>query len=100
MATKSLHKLLNTHSDGALGDVVRKAQDMGRLTHILAQVLPPDDAQAIVAANIREDGELVVLAASPAWAARLRFLTDSLIDAAKTRDPSVTCCTGRGARQD
>ncbi|MBT8098290.1 MAG: DUF721 domain-containing protein [Gammaproteobacteria bacterium] len=71
---------------------------MGDLLQILQKALPPDQAGAIAAANIREGGELVVLASSPAWAARLRFETEPLIDAARAHGNDVTSCTVRVLR--
>ncbi|MDX1516526.1 MAG: DciA family protein [Woeseiaceae bacterium] len=63
--------------------MVERAQAMGALAGTLAAALPADDRQALVAANLRADGELVVIAASPAWAARLRFEAAALLDAAR-----------------
>ena len=42
---------------------------MGALVATLQTALPDDMSQSVRAANIRDDGELVILAASPAWAA-------------------------------
>ena len=98
MPTKSLENLLNPNNDGGLGEIVRHARDMGVLVQMLQMSLSPDEAGSIVAANIREDGELVVLVASSAWASRLRFETDSLIAAAQKTGATVTSCTVRVSR--
>ena len=98
MPAKRLENLLNPSNDGGLGEIVRHARDMGELVQMLQLSLPPDQAGSIVAANIRDDGELVVLAASSAWASRLRFETDRLIDAAKQTGASVESCTVRVSR--
>jgi hypothetical protein len=98
MSEKSLEKLLNPNDDGGLGEIIRHARDMGDLVQILQKALPAEQATAIAAANIRDDGELVVLASSSAWAARLRFETDPLLAAAQTRDPKVVKCTIRVLR--
>ena len=98
MSAKSLEKLLNPCNDGGLGEVVRHARDMGELVQMLQMTLSPDQAGSIVAANIRDDGKLVVLAASPAWASRLRYETDSLIEAAKKTGATVNSCTVRVSR--
>ena len=98
MPTKSLENLLNPNNDGGLGDIVRHARDMGELVQMLQMSLSPDHAVGIVAANIRDDGELVVLAASSAWASRLRFETDTLVEAAKKTGATVTSCSVRVSR--
>ena len=68
MASDELKNLLNPCNDGELADIVRRAREMGELTHILSKGLPGEYAGAIVAANLREDGDLVIIAASSAWA--------------------------------
>lgn len=98
MPFKRLEKLLNSNDDGGLGDIVRHAQDMGELVQSLQLQLPEDTAAAIVAANIRDDGELIVLASSPAWAAKLRFEADALMAAARQSGASVTSCKVRVSR--
>jgi len=100
MATKSLENLLNPSKNGDLGRIVRRARDMGELAAALARVLSPDEGASIVAANLRENGELVVLCQSPAWAARLRFSSDVLLDAARAHGAKASRCTIRVARSD
>jgi hypothetical protein len=65
---------------------------MGELTHILQQSLDADVAPALKAANLRGDGELVLLCASSSWAARLRFEADRLVAAAKAAGLDVQRC--------
>ena len=93
MATDKLKNLLNPSNHGDLGDLIKRAKRMGELTEILSNALPESDRSAIVAANIREDGELVVICASSAWASRLRYETDKLLNAA--RESGVTAKTCR-----
>jgi len=95
MATKQLGNLLNPSNDGDLGDIVRRAREMGELTGVLARALPEDQAQGIVAANVRENGELVVIAATSAWASRLRYEADSLLKAAKEAGFKANTCRVR-----
>ncbi len=71
---------------------------MDELTRTLVTGLRSDAGQAIVAANLREDGMLVVLASSPAWAARLRFDSDAILDAAHAAGIDARDCTVRVAR--
>ena len=98
MSVKSLENLLNLNGDGGLGDIIRHARDMGELVPVLQACLPEDEAHSVVAANIRGDGELVVLASSPAWAAKLRFEAESLMRAARQTGTEVTSCTVRVSR--
>jgi hypothetical protein len=95
MPPKSLGNLLNPNDHGELGDIVRHAREMGQLLGALQRALAPDEAASVLAANIRDGGELVVLAASPAWAARLRFQADILVAAARTAGARVASCTVR-----
>ena len=68
---------------------------MGELTHILSKGLDNEYAGAVVAANMREDGELVVIVASSAWASRLRYETEALIEAACKAGLAPTTCRVR-----
>ncbi len=95
MASKQLGNLLNPSNGGDLGDIVRRARDMGALTAVLARALPDDQAQGIIAANVREDGELVVIAATSAWASRLRYEADSLLKAAQAAGFKAHVCRVR-----
>ena len=95
MPVKSLENLLNPNDDGGLGDIVRHARDMGKLVALLQSSIGADEARSVIAANIRDDGELVVLASSPAWAAKLRFEAEALMTAARQSGAEVTSCTVR-----
>jgi len=95
MASDELKNLLNPSNGGELADIIRRAREMGELTHVLSKGLPGDYAGAIVAANLREDGELIVIAASPAWASRLRFETDTLLATARDAGLSPSACRVR-----
>jgi hypothetical protein len=99
MPVKSLEELLKASNAGGLGEVVRHARDMGDLVQILQNSLPAEQQAAISAANIRHDGELVVLANSSAWASRLRYETDVMIAAARTTGKQVNKCTVRVGRE-
>lgn len=95
MPAKQLSSLLNPIADGDLGDIVRRARDLGELTEVLARALPEDHAGAIVAANLRKNGELIVIAASSAWASRLRYETETLLEAARSEGVTVQTCRVR-----
>ena len=98
MAAKSLGKLLNPSKGGDLAKIVQRAQDMGELASALVRALPPDEGAAVLAANVRDDGELVVLCQSSAWASRLRFSADALLEAAKAQGIDASRCSVRVAR--
>ena len=98
MAAKSLENLLNPSKDGDLANIVRRAQDMGRLATALVRALPADEGASILAANVRDDGELVILCRSSAWASRLRFEADALLAAARRHGADVSRCRVRVAR--
>ena len=95
MAPEQLKNLLNTCSDGDLDSVVKRAKALGELTDRLSRALPGDYAGAIVAANLREDAELVVIAASSAWASRLRYETETLLAAARDAGLNPKACRVR-----
>jgi len=95
MPFKSLQNLLNPNDDGELGNIIRHAQDMGELIQILQEALPGESQGSICAANIRDNGELVILASSPAWAAKLRFDAECLMQAARNSGAAVSICKVR-----
>jgi len=100
MSIKSLENLLNPNDDGGLGDIIRHARDMGELVGQLQEALPDDMTDCIRAANIRDNGELVILAASPAWAAKLRFEAEALLAAANAAGASARTCTVKVSRDN
>ena len=97
MTAKSLDNLLNPSKDGDLASIVRRAQKMCQLASALVRVLPADEGASIVAANVREDGALVVLCRSSAWASRLRFSADALLEAARGQGIEASRCIVRVA---
>lgn len=95
MPADKLEDLLNPSNAGDLGEIVKRARRMGELTNILSNALPESDKSAIVAANVRDDGELVIICASPAWASRLRYETETLLKAARDAGISAHTCRVR-----
>lgn len=93
MSAKRLENLLNPNADGGLGGIVRRARAMEALASALVDTLPDELAPGILAANVRDDGELVVICPSSAWASRLRFESDALMDAARETGADVKTCT-------
>jgi len=92
MSIIRLEKLLKTGSGGALEKIVQRAQNMGDLTSALRTVLPDEAQSQLLAANLRENGQLVLICSSSSWAARLRFETDQLIQAARMTGVEVKKC--------
>lgn len=92
MPLKSIENLLNDRDGGGLGDLVRHAREMGGLARSLQAALGGDAGASIRAANVRDDGTLVVLVCSSAWAARLRFETDKLMAAARDAGVVAASC--------
>ena len=85
-----LDKLLDSSSSDTLGKIIQRAQDLDDLTTLLRAELDPDTALSLLAANVRHDGELVLVASSSAWSAKLRFEGEKLMQAARTGGTSVT----------
>jgi hypothetical protein len=64
-------------ADGELQPVIAKARDIRALGGLIDGFLPPDLARQVRVANFRE-GELVLTAANPPAAAKIRLLAPSL----------------------
>jgi len=79
MTIISLEKLLKSSAGGTLRKIVQNAQFLDDLTASLKKELEPDLAANLLAASVRTDGELVLIASSSAWAAKLRFEGDRLM---------------------
>jgi len=92
MPISRLDKLLNSAPSGTLDKIIQHAQDMESLTERLRDALGPDLGPQLLAANLRDSGELVLICSSSAWAARLRFETDGLVDALRASGTRVTGC--------
>lgn len=98
MSITKLENLLKSHDNKSLDKIIQRAQNMDSLTSSLQAGLPADLAVNLIAANVREDGNLVLVCSSPAWASRLRFETDQLIEIAKKSGTDVTGCVVRVTR--
>ena len=89
MALTRLEKLLRAPDGSTLGKVVGRAREMDGLAARLRNALDAETAPHLVAANLREDGELAIVCSSPAWAARLRFESDVLMQEARSAGATV-----------
>ena len=92
MSIIRLEKLLKTGSGSALEEIVQRAQNMDQLTAAIRSVLPEEAQSQLLAANLRENGELVLICSSSSWAARLRFESEQLIEAARLTGADVDKC--------
>ena len=90
MTLKRLDNLLDADAANSLEKLVHRAQDMDELTASLKDSLRGIEAGEIVSANLRDDGDLVVICRSSAWAARLRFESEQLLFAAQSRGYAAT----------
>ena len=61
-----------------VGDIVQKARDAECLTARVQRLLPTDLAEHLVGVRL-DDGCLVLMADSPAWAARLKYHARDLL---------------------
>lgn len=95
MTASKLRDLLKSKENNSLSAIIDRAEALGCLTHALSSALPAELADCIVAANVRDDGELVVICPSPARAARLRFESTTLLAAASSRGYDVSSLTVR-----
>lgn len=91
MSKKSLKSLsdLLLRPDSAFAELARQAAGKEELAAALREGLDPQLAAELRSATLRADGTLVVLAASPAWAARLRFEEEALLARCRKRHPSA-----------
>ena len=92
MSIIRLENLLKTGAGGALEEIVQRAQNMGDLTSAIRSVLPDEAQASLLAANLRDNGELVLICSSSSWAARLRFESEQLIKAARLSGAVVNTC--------
>lgn len=97
MPIVSLENLLKSGASSRLDKVVQTAKDTEALTATLKKRLESELAESLVAATVR-DNELVLLASSSAWAARLRFESDELLKAANASGAAASSCRVRVAR--
>ena len=95
MSIIRLEKLLKIDSGNALKKIIRRAQDMDDLTTILRTIIPNEARSHLLAVNLRENGELVLICSSPSWAARLRFESEQLIQAVRMTGADVSSCKVR-----
>lgn len=95
MGSEKLDELLNSNGNEELACLVRQARRLGELTASLSRALPSELAGDLLAANVRDGGELVVVCRSPARAARMRYEGEALLAAARSAGEPVSRLTVR-----
>ncbi len=100
MSPKRLDQLINTGNNSELAGVIKRAEKAGELVDALQRALPAAAGASIVAANIRDDGTLVVLARSSAWASRLRYEAVAMLAALESTGMAASRCEVRVARSE
>ena len=96
---QSLKKLLKKSADPGLEKIIHRAQNMHELTGCVESALTGDLAAQLVAVNLRDDGELVVVCRSSAAASRLRYEEKVILQAVRAAGESPSAfrvCVGRG----
>jgi hypothetical protein len=93
-----LGQVLQSGSGDRLDKLVQHSRNMGNLAQILRNALPPDVAPHLLAANLREPGELVLICSSSPWAARLRFESEVLLNAARRAGVQADGCSVKVGR--
>lgn len=73
-----------------VGELARRAAGTEDLAAALRSALGGGLAAELRSASLRDDGTLVVIAASPAWAARLRFEAPALLAKCREQHPAAT----------
>lgn len=92
MSIISLEDLLKSDSGSALENIVQTAQYMDELTSMLQQQLDPDLAVNLLAASLRKNGELVLIASTSAWAAKIRFEAEKMMEIVRRSGADVSAC--------
>ena len=92
MSIIRLEKLLKSGSGSALEDMVQTAQYMDELTTLLRRELDPDLGDNLLAASLRENGELVLIASTSAWASKLRYEAEIVTEALRRSGTRVESC--------
>jgi hypothetical protein len=93
MAIVKLGQLLKSGSGDRLNKLVEHSQNMGNLAQLLRSSLPDDVAAHLLAANLRDPGELVLICSSSSWAARLRYESEALMKAARKAGIEASRCS-------
>ncbi|MFK8054172.1 MAG: DciA family protein [Woeseiaceae bacterium] len=91
MTAKDLRSLL-TRKDSSLTNLVSRAAAMQSIHAHATGVLPESLKTHVFDAVINDNNQLVILATSPAWAARLRFHSGDMLGAVRREGIPATQC--------
>jgi len=92
MPFNKLKEILNSKAHNNLDKVVQRAKDMEELNLLINNSLNKETTSHIVGCNLYDNGKLVILCDSIAWAAKLRFENDKILTIARKRFPNTANC--------
>ena len=72
------HSIAHLLSRGELRSLADEARQRESLTERIRSLLPADEAAHLMSAGHNDDGQLILLMDSSAWAARVRFRAEEL----------------------
>ncbi len=75
--------------NGAFSELTREAERRSNLGDHLRNRLPADLAEGINSCNLGTDGMLTILANGPAWASRLRFEAEQILNLCRELEPGI-----------
>ena len=91
MSSQTLKHCLELDSNN-LESIIKRAKEMDNLKKMLRNVLDKEAAKHLISANIRRNGELVLLCNSSAWGSKIRFDQEKLLKTAQTKWKFLTSC--------
>jgi len=86
---KSLSQLVGDPSS-AIGRLASTARDKQSFVDHIRNGLTPELAEVVMHCSVEENGILMVRTASSAWAARLQYETEKLLELARDVHPETT----------
>jgi hypothetical protein len=75
--------------NSAFSDLTREAERRINLSDHLRNRLSEDLAQGVNSCNLSNDGMLTILTNSAAWASRLRFESEQILNLCREIEPSI-----------
>jgi hypothetical protein len=95
---KSLSKLISSQ-DSRIGQLAQEARSRLELADHIRTGLPPELSAELTACALDANQTLIVRASNPAWAARLRFESERLLDLCRQRHPQTRSVKVKVTRQ-
>ena len=78
MTTKAPKPIAELFKNGQLEKLAMEAERQRCLTDRIRSMLPAEEADHLINVSIDEEGELVLVMDTPAWAARVRYRAKTL----------------------